>query len=172
MGEVAERAEPVIQRDQNDAFPGQRDAVADVAGAGAACQRAAVDPNKHRLPFASLRGRPDVEKKAVLVLRLQRPDVHGAALVLRLGTLGAIRRCVAHACPGDDGLRRFPAQIADRRRGVRDAFEHGYAAIDSAGNLPAVHTDHICCCSHRGKCRQPHHRSRNGERASHAGNCR
>ena len=42
---------------------------------------------------------------------------------------GMDRRRVAHARPGDHGLRRLPAQVSDRRRAIADAFENKQPAI-------------------------------------------
>ena len=69
----AERAEPVVDRhDDHVAAPREPRAVVEEGRARAHHERAAVDPDHHRAALRVGRGRPDVEREAVLRLAIGR----------------------------------------------------------------------------------------------------
>ena len=120
--EEAERAEAVVQRDDDGAFA--REAVARVArlGARAAGEAAAVQPD-HDGPAVVRRvgRRPDVQIEAVLARRRR-----GRAFGPPGRALRAARRVLggrADAGPLRDGLRCAPTIRADGWRRVRYSFE-------------------------------------------------
>src|SRR3546814_2042133 len=61
----AEHAQPIIDRDEDDAAPCEIRAIVDWLGTAADPQRAAVDPDNDR-GFLRMLGRPDVERQAIL----------------------------------------------------------------------------------------------------------
>ena len=65
----AEHPKPIIDRHHDDAARGQRHAVVNRHGAGAADESAAVDPYQHRKSRGRMRRRPNVEKETVLADR-------------------------------------------------------------------------------------------------------
>src|SRR5690606_99121 len=65
MSQVAQNADPVIDRDDDNALPGHLRSVVDRLVAEAAPERAAVDPD-HNRRLARARRRPDVERETVL----------------------------------------------------------------------------------------------------------
>jgi hypothetical protein len=127
VGQEAERAEPVVDRDHGHAVCHQSGGV--VVIALAAHQRAAVDPDHDRVAPAA-GGREDVQVQAVL---------RHAGLAERPGHLRAVRRELrrsAHARPARGRLRRLPPQRADRGCGVRDAQEFIDRPAGQAANGP------------------------------------
>ena len=73
------------------------------------CQRATVDPNHHGQRRVGNRGRaPHIECQTVFRFRQ----------IIRLHARGPEGVCLQHPVPRLGGLRRSPAKIADRRRGV------------------------------------------------------
>ena len=145
MREVAERAKPIVERDQDDVLLGQSAAVANIARARAAVERTPVDPHEHRPRLSSLRCGPHIEKETVFALFLERTGVDRSARVLGLRTLGPVDRAVPRSLPGDDRLRRTPPQIANRRRRVGNASETANAVRQDPGNSAAVDVDYCCC---------------------------
>ena len=127
VGEEAERAEPVVDRDDDGAV--RRESGAVVVAAALLGQPAAVDPHQHRQAIAATAarqpmvcvtagqpGRVHVEVQAVLAHRPGRRE--------RARRLRAARRelgGVADAPPRGRGLRGAPPQVAGGRRGVGNA---------------------------------------------------
>lgn len=123
VGEVAERAEPVVEAHHHDAAARRERARG--LRARAEHEGAAVDVDQHRQPVAGLRvrGPPDIEVEAVLgraavdigLGRLQAGGAEG---------LGLQRRVVRSGRP-----RRRPAQVADRRPCIGNAEEGDQAVL-------------------------------------------
>lgn len=115
QGEEPHRAEPVVDRDHDDGDPaGELGGV--IQGPGAGLQRAAVDPHHHRsLPARSRRrgGCGDVEVEAVLLERGRR-ELFRVLHTRRTGPRG-----IAHPIGRWQSPRRRPAQVTDRRLGLR-----------------------------------------------------
>ena len=117
MREEAERAEPVVDRDDDDAV--RRELGAVVVEGAVLGEPAAVDPHEHRPPrvVAQRRG-GDVQVQAILGLGTRRLE--------QAGLLRAARRVVgrvANPAPPGWALRRAPAQLAGRRSGVGQPAE-------------------------------------------------
>src|SRR5215204_3252827 len=88
--EEPERAEPVVEGDDDRALRGEILAVVPLQAAGAAGEPAAVDPQHHRTPIALTIGAgPDVEREAVLA---------GRWLPRRLCGCCRLRRCSWRCC--------------------------------------------------------------------------
>jgi hypothetical protein len=128
VAEEPEQAEPVVERDHDDAVVlgeelagvEQPDVEERHRLLGRAVDvAAAVDPHHHRRVPGRGRRRPHVEVQAVLVVARE-------VLQRRVGELRAAlaeRGGVARRRPRRRLLGRLPAQIADRRLRVRDAEE-------------------------------------------------
>ena len=137
MREKAQRAEAVVDRDEDLALLDERNALIQRLVAEAALEAAAVDPEMHRQVLARrVRRRPDVQVQAVLALRVVQKRVHADEPAV-LDAHVAERRAIAHARPGRGRLRRAPAQRAHRRRRVGNAAEHRDAVLLHAGNRAA-----------------------------------
>ncbi len=170
MGQPAERAEPVVDRDDDRALFGELFAVVARLGSGAAGEAGAVNPDHHGQPFRRGTGRgPHVEEQAILARGLLSPDASwglasalpssAPTLAARSSGLIARRRAAtaaalpssgapssraapraalhaaravlvggANALPFRDGLRRLPAQRAERWRRVGNAAEDANVA--------------------------------------------
>jgi hypothetical protein len=130
VGQEAERAQPVVDGDDDHALAHQRRRVIVVALAGH--QRPAVNPHHDGPGAEAVLGagrREDVQVQAVL---------RGAGDAERRGRLRAVRRelgRVPYPVPAGGRLRRAPAQRADRRSRVGDAEE----LIRAAGGRAAKH---------------------------------
>ena len=134
MGEEAQRIEPMVDGDDDNAARGKTRAVVARFGAGADDKAAAVNPDHHRQArFCPRSGRrPDVEMEAILGgCSSAEVDVvpHDA-----LHRMRAELMCRPHACPRRNRLRRAPAQWPDRRRGIGDAFVNADAACIRLGD--------------------------------------
>jgi hypothetical protein len=133
--EEAERAEPVVERDDDGALLRQPAAVVPLLAPEAGEESAAVDPHHHRPQVvAAERRRPHVEVEAVLrYAGRKRIDV---AEGTRLHAVLAEAIGGTHGAPPRGGLRRSPPQVPHRRRGVGDAAEGEDAArVDGAAQL-------------------------------------
>src|SRR5262245_15536552 len=120
MREEAERAEPIIQRDDDGAFASEAVAGVTRLGARASGEAAAVQPNHDGPAIVGRRGRrPNVQVEAVLAGRWRVRVLPTAAL----SAAGRVFRGGPHFRPLRDGLRRTPAVFTDGRRSERDAFE-------------------------------------------------
>ena len=133
MGEEAERAHAVVERDQDHVLGRELLAVELRLGAPAFAEAAAEDPHAHRQLLVRLAGRlgPYVQIQAVLAVR-------GLGAVSPLGGVaagvvrGLERRMAegvarADAFPRHDRLRLLPAELAEWRGGVRNAAVDGDA---------------------------------------------
>jgi hypothetical protein len=112
MGEKAQRVEPMVERDDEDAARGKMRTIIARLGAGADDKPAAVNPDHRRQPRPIVRGgrRPDIEIKAILGdSGGARVDVVEDHALQRIWPEGPDR---AHAGPRRDRLRRPPAQAA------------------------------------------------------------
>ena len=139
VGDVAERAQSVVDGDQHHALFGEAVRVVVLLGIGGQDrERATVEPDHHRQVFGVL-GRGDVKVQrvfahAAFVDALQRPVLGGLVRPLHR---------VAHAVPGFRRHRRSPAQLAQRRLGVGDAQELPGAVVGfEAAQLAAGGADH------------------------------
>ena len=137
MGQDAEGAEPVIDRDDDDVVGHETARVVPVALTEQ--EAAPVDPDHHgqemRASLVRLGRREHVEIETVL---------GQAGDPVRAGILRAVvreLRRVEHAGPARGLLRRPPAEVADGRRRVRDAAEHLHTADRNATNRPVVSRD-------------------------------
>ena len=128
MDQEAEDAEPVVDRDQDDALLGPDLAVELGLVPPAAGVGAAVDPHRHRQLLARLaRGRgPDIQVQAVLaefrILPVEFTGPGVAGIVVDLHGARAEGVGHLHAFPGNDGLGFLPAQVPDGRGGERDSL--------------------------------------------------
>ena len=129
VGQEAERAQPVVDRHQDDALPSKRRAVEDERRPMPHLVAAAVEPD-HDRPRTSVAGgrRPQIEIEAVLaaVEFAAAPDRGVGTDPLPARRAGLQGR--THAVPGRRRLRRPPAQVAHRRRGVGNAAEGEHVA--------------------------------------------
>ena len=124
-----ERPEAVVVGDEDDALLRERFAVVAWQRSGAAGERAAVAPDHHgQLRRGGRRRGPDVDVEAVFARRRRRRRAFAAAAAAATALHAARteRLGLAHAVPLRRGLRRLPAQRADRRRGEGDALEHAH----------------------------------------------
>src|SRR5690242_5664505 len=121
MGEEAQQAQAVVHRDKDDALLCEFRSVVERRAAIAEPEGAAMDPHHHR-EILGAGGREYVEREAILALRGRRANAPAIA-TLRLRTGRADCFGLAYAGPGLHQLRRFPAQVAERRRGEGNALE-------------------------------------------------
>lgn len=148
MCQKAEYAHAIVEGDNDDAFLRQTFTVVEQHFARAARVGAPRDVNENRQTVGScLCWRPHIEEQAVFA------HVIAKHVLLRPGTkrtlhrlhgAGAKRIGFSDAGPGERRLRGFPTSLADRRRGVGDAFENRDRRIRARdpGQLTLVHGDH------------------------------
>ena len=123
VGQEAERAQPVVDRDDDDAR--RRELRGVVVAAGILGEAAAVDPHEHRPPgVATHRRRGDVEVEAVLG---EGTGPREPARLLRAAC--RVLRRVTHAPPRSRRPRCAPPQITGRRSCVGQPAE-GVSAGD------------------------------------------
>jgi hypothetical protein len=134
MGKETEPAHPIVHADEDDAKLRQRVALG-VKRSLSAHIRAAVNPDHDGQRFGRGGGPQDVERQASFRFR---------HFVRRLRAFRAEFRRVAHAAPMSRRLRLSPAQLADRRRGIRNTSEADNAVRLQAANLSAVGPDYRC----------------------------
>ena len=133
MRKEAKRANAIVHAHQHHALVRQVLAVVDGGGGGAEGEPAAVDPDEHGDTFTGgLRRGPDVHVKAVLA------DVPLAVTLVRVRPELVGR---SHALPLHGRLRRAPAEVADRRRGKRDAAVDGQVLLGDALHEPVFGQD-------------------------------
>ena len=128
MGEEAQRIEPMVKRDDDDASCRKTRAVVARFGARADDRSAAVDPYHCRQARAYPRSsrRPNIEIEAILGdAGGVRIDIVPDDALQRIGAEGMGR---ADARPGRNRLRRVPTQRSDRRGGVGNALVNANAA--------------------------------------------
>ena len=151
MGDVAERAQPVVDGHQHHALLGKAVRVVVLLRVGGQDrERTAVEPDHHRQVVGVL-GRGDVE--------VQRVFAHAAFVdALQRPVLGGLVRPLhrfAHTAPGIRDHRRAPAQLAQRRFGVGDAQELPSAVVGfKAAQFAAGGGDHRACAGGPAEVRQ------------------
>src|SRR5260370_31801662 len=133
MGKEAKSVEAVIDSDYDHAFAGEDFALVGGGGAGAASKPATVDPHHHRQTvLCGFRGGPNVEVEAILAERRKFALINRSrGRVRRLPAGIGELRGLANALPGGRRLRRFPTEIAHRRR------SKGYAAVNAHVGMSA-----------------------------------
>ena len=162
MREETERAEPVVDRNQDDAALGEVDAVVHALVAPAERQPATVNPDHDRLIGVRTRGRrPDVEEEAILGKRRQGL----AGQLCKAGTLRADFAELggrADAFPCGRGHWGLPARLAGGRRSIGNPAEDedardliGCGTLDQASVEFDLHRECDGCQQDRGQCRKP-----------------
>ena len=147
LGQVgeAERAEPVVEGDDDDVAVGRhRRPVVPGGRSGARDEGAAVEPHEHRAVAVVAGGRPHVQRQAVLADRLVAGAevlVEGAADLGRDRAGGRRRANPGPRCRLD---RRFEPERTDWRSGERDASERAHRSHLLAGNPPRARLDDHC----------------------------
>ena len=134
MGEPAEHAEPIIDRDDDHAALGE--ALPVVHRFAARARPTARRRRSRRRPARfRVRGRPDVERQAVLAHRHRLFGIDVVELATRADCTRA-PNSVASRTPSQRaiGYWRLPAQRADRRFGERNALEHADAVLGRAAD--------------------------------------
>ena len=122
--EKTQPSQPVVDRHEHDTVLRKRCTVVHAHRARAEAKCTAVDPHHHWTLFTALR-RVHVQRQAVLTLR-----EHSCSVWTRwLRTALPEFCCRTRVVPRRRALRRAPAQVADRRRRIRDTFKHTYPAL-------------------------------------------
>ena len=144
MCHVAEHAEPVVHRDDDQPLLCERLAVVGGNRAGPFVEPATVQEEQHRPSLRRRAGRrPDVQKQAVFADRAVCHELVGPWIALlddQLHAVGAELIGLSHATPGGRGLRSTPAQITDGRRGERNAL------VDHDRRVHSRHAGEQACC--------------------------
>src|SRR5262249_10345931 len=109
--------------DQDDAFLRKICPVVGARCARSARQRAAVNPDHHRALFTRFGRRPHIQIETIFALFAWLRVKKRALRIGRLRTICPEVVALANSLPRDDGLRRFPAQVAHRWRSERNAFK-------------------------------------------------
>ena len=132
MGEEAQGADPVVEVDEDDAFPGEVFASVHRHPARAEREAAAVDVDDHRQFCPRRRGpaRPDVEGEAILTRRLLAEIMIDVVAPEHLDAFRRLAVGVVDALPGRDRLWLAPAQVTHRRRREGDAEIGAHAAVE------------------------------------------
>src|SRR5262245_34390760 len=146
MREESERAEPVIEGDDDGTFGREVLAVIPGETAGAAGEASAIDPHHHRtLVVGAGRTRPNVGVKAIFAARRFARGRSGgrrlaggrsATSAARIGTRRARRAeriGLSYAIPPRRRLRRSPPVLTERRGGERNAPEDAHRRLGAAG---------------------------------------
>jgi hypothetical protein len=141
MAEKAEKAKPVVNRDDDHALVAREvGPLTDRLHAGSGDQTAAVYPHENRQFFVVvLGGRPDVQVEAILLILGVWFGRH--LLKHSLDRSGAKAGGIAGAPPAAWLLRRPEATLADRRRGVGNTAEDLDAFIAAALQETLLHPD-------------------------------
>src|SRR5258706_3066498 len=122
MSEEAERSEPIVERDDYRALLRERRGVVTFFAAESGPEAAAVDPDEYGTRGAGSGKRecirPDVEVETIL----GNPGGERIDVAVRLVLDAVVAELTrgAHIIPVLRGLRRFPAQLADRRGGGKE----------------------------------------------------
>src|SRR5512132_3618061 len=145
MRQKSKRSQSIIERDDDGTFLREPRTVVAFLAPETGEETAAVDPDKNGKRDAGSgtrhRLRPDVEIETVFGnSRREWIDV-GVRLVLY--AVVAELACRADAAPALRTLRRFPAQLTDRRCGIRNSAKHRHAArgIDDAFERASLDRD-------------------------------
>src|SRR5262245_53904942 len=143
MREESERAEPVIEGDDDGTFGGEVLAVIPGETARAAGEASTIDPHHHRtFVVGAGRTRPNVGVKAIFAARrFARGRSGGRRLArgrsaARIGTRRARRAeriGLSYAIPPRRRLRRPPPVLTERRGGERNALEDAHRRLGAAG---------------------------------------
>lgn len=128
---VAEGAEPVVERDQDDPVPGEGRSVVDGDGGGPPGEGAPVDPHHDRQPGPGRGvGGPHVEVQAVVAGDLRvREQRRVPVRVGHFGSGGPEGARVAYPVPGGRMAGGGEPERSDGRGGVGDAAEDADAAL-------------------------------------------
>ena len=143
MGQEAENAEAVVEGHEDHVLGTPLLGVELRLGAPALAIAATVDPEGHGELLAGLAGSlgPDVQIEAVLAVRgfVAIAPLGGVTAGIVDGLIARMTELVAdlHTLPGHDRLRLLPAEIADRRRCIRDS------AINNDARDIRRHTLHL-----------------------------
>src|SRR5262245_37106374 len=132
MCEIAERAETIIDRHQNDPFFRQGRPFIGAGRARSARQRAAVNPDHDRPLFAGFGRSPYVEIETIFALLARRRVIERALGVRRLRAIRTEVVDLANSFPPGYGLRSFPAQFAHWRGSEWYAFVTANPVDDGA----------------------------------------
>ena len=142
VGEEPESSESIVEADEQHTPLRELAAIVDCRRRPAVDESAAIDPDHHRQRGVGLLWRPpDVQHQAVFA-RFG-PERRGIARKRLLHAVVAEGRRRPDAGPGDNRLRRFPPQIADRRRSERDPLEREHAVVRGALHGAAIDADLI-----------------------------
>src|SRR5580765_7832167 len=136
MREEAERADPVVERGDDETFFREALAVVHRNRAGAFRESAAVDIHKYRPPLARPRRRPDVQIETVFARLPVSHELMRPRLPFHDDVLNAVRPeglGAADALPRWRGPWRPPTKWTNGRRGERNASEDGDRRV-SAGH--------------------------------------
>ena len=143
MREEAQRADAVVEIDEDDALFGEVFAAVHRHPAGAEGEAAAVDVDDHRQLCSGLRGpaRPHVEVEAILARRLLAEIMIDVMASQHLDAFRGLAVGVIDALPWRDRLRLAPAQVADRRRREGHAKIGADAAVEQRPRQRAAVND-------------------------------
>jgi len=136
---------PVVEADDDDALAGKGAAVVPRNRRPAADKAAAVNPDDHwqLSVWLDIGGPPHIHEQAIFGWR----GLDLFHVARRLRAIRAKRGRLAYATPGRHWLRRAPAQVPDRRRGIRDTLERehavrhcslDHAAVDRGGRIHCI----------------------------------
>src|SRR3546814_12354688 len=87
MGEITERAQPIVDRHQNHTLPREGGAVENREGARTDHMGAAMDPD-HHWPLSRPRRTPDVQPEAILNLIYRKSVLEGKSVSVRRDSRG------------------------------------------------------------------------------------
>ena len=117
-----ERPQAIVDRHHDGSALRQRRAVVDRTRAVAPGERATVNPDHHRPALVDRLGRgPHVQVETVLAELVDPPVVERPGLTRHLHARRPVDDGFVEGLPGHHRLRRLEAQLADGRRGVRNA---------------------------------------------------
>ena len=134
MRQIAEHAETIVDRHDDDAPLRQARAVVERLFARATRKRAAVNPNKHRR-FTCVGRRPDIQRQAIFARRADVLRVDALELEARLHARGPKLSRALDAGPRRHCHRRVPAAFSDRRHRIWNAFENARRAVGATLGL-------------------------------------
>jgi hypothetical protein len=150
MRKEAKAPDPVVEAHEHDALFGEFGTGIHAGRRTAIDETAAINPDHDRqLAGCRMLGPPDIHKEAVLA----EPDTQRRSVTRKrlLDAVLSIRACITHPLPGVDRLRGTPAQRAQGRLRIGDAFEGLHAVVDMAGDTAGFggHDLIACLCAHR-----------------------
>src|SRR5581483_3979712 len=131
----AENPHAVVKGHDHKTFLREAPAIIERNGSRSGIECAAVNPDKHRPFFGGrLRRCPNVQVETVFADLVVRHELVGPWLQFVVDRLDAARtelRALTDTFPGNDRLGFTPPQVANRRRGKRDAFKRGNGRVAS-----------------------------------------